>query len=768
MANKEPTYNVPCEGQKLSSSETCSVSTSPAPKPKPRTKNYQYVEPKQLSSDPSSNKSPPLVPKKPSNYTPVSLHKAPPLLPVAEGGKVDVKALAEKLSSETIIKKVSDEATPPTSQGGRNIEDPLVPRRIRSCYEKQPSADSVVVTVPPKLGPRVQSESSMPAPTPVDLNWLPTGESLTLTELARAHSSRFPLRIYLLDGYYGQTSRFTLSSSDIFDIHFAKRTQVLSVRDSVGTDYSIPLNSAIQFGIIYGYMLPKSAKKPVMHYDTVQELLALDPLPSIVCATASWAKPSDKENKVGVERNELLLVKGIFKSRLRGKKALKCYSLKTQTKKLLPEECEGKFTINPEAVKLHVYEFAAKFKTLFPCKAMMFLCSDKKDDAVFRSIPKSLLLKPISVLKMMSEVSLAATSVSNQRSPPLDPKIPRVDFKNKPIKSALTMEIPLDSHLGDIEAEILQAPSKAETEVLYMNTKELLQKANKEPYMILLDKGSDRINDTQSVLYMQVRSENCDLGVTYETSEAVYERLDLSKRSQDSAAAYAVPENRGTKTGKSSAKVAMEILEEDEGDSDSSAEHYYEDLDKALNSLSLSPAAQQLAPAAPSHFSPSPISLFPSQHLPPPEMQHKKLYLPENAGSQSSYYSSSVPTSATQLQLPHQIQSTSYVHMVPPSSVPGKSSTHVPRETKMANRDFLQNMSTEQVRQLLEAMNLTQYQNKFASEGIGGDILMELEDQDLQNDLGMKSKVHRVRLMKIIKGQHSAKNILEGENPYEL
>ena len=73
-----------------------------------------------------------------------------------------------------------------------------------------------------------------------------------------------------------------------------------------------------------------------------------------------------------------------------------------------------------------------------------------------------------------------------------------------------------------------------------------------------------------------------------------------------------------------------------------------------------------------------------------------------------------------------------------------------------------------QVQQLLQAMNLTQYQSRFATEGIAGDILVELGDQDLRNDLGVKSKVHRVRLLKIIEGQHSAKKILEGENPYEF
>ena len=698
MAGQPPHVPHSGETQHLTDSETCDVSrsTGPPPKPKPRSKNYQYVEPKQppptLTSDPSSNKPPPPVPKKPSNYTSVSLKKAPPALPPIEGGKIDVKALAKKLSSETMAKKVSEKATSPaSSQTDGNIEEPAVPQRVRSCYKKMSSVDSAVVTPPPKLYQRSMTMSNMPAPTPTDLNWLPTGETVTLTELARAHSLRFPLRIYLLDGYYGQTSRFTLSSSDIFDIHFAKRTQVLSVRDSVGTDYSIPLNSAIQFGIIHGHMLPKSAEKLAMNYNTVQELLALDPLPSVVCATAGWAKPSDKERKVGVEKNELLLLKGIFKSRLRGKKALKCFSLTTQTKKLLPEECEGKFTINPEATKLHVYEFAVKFKSLFPCKAMMFVASNNKDDAVFRNIPKALLLKPISVLKVMSEVSLAATSVSNRQSPPLDPKIPRVDFRNKPIKSALTMEIPLDSHLGDIEAEILQAPSEAETENLYMNTKDLLEKANKEPYMILLDKGSDRINDTQSMLYMQVRSENSDLGVTYETSEAVYERMEMGRGGGD----YAASENRATKTGQRPAKVEVDILEEeeeDEGESDSSAEHEYEDLDTALNSLSLSsPAAQQIAPVSPSHFSPSPIS-----HL--PSTQHKRFYLPETSGLQSSRYLTSLPTPApTQLLPPQSVQPVSYVQMVPPSSIPGKASTQVPHETKMANRNFLQSMSIEQV-----------------------------------------------------------------------
>ena len=65
-------------------------------------------------------------------------------------------------------------------------------------------------------------------------------------------------------------------------------------------------------------------------------------------------------------------------------------------------------------------------------------------------------------------------------------------------------------------------------------------------------------------------------------------------------------------------------------------------------------------------------------------------------------------------------------------------------------------------------MNLGQYQAKFVSENVAGDVLIELADEDLENELFIKSKIHRVRLMKIIEGQHSAKSILEGESPYSV
>ena len=57
-------------------------------------------------------------------------------------------------------------------------------------------------------------------------------------------------------------------------------------------------------------------------------------------------------------------------------------------------------------------------------------------------------------------------------------------------------------------------------------------------------------------------------------------------------------------------------------------------------------------------------------------------------------------------------------------------------------------------------MNLEQYKETVAREFVDGEILSELDDKSLENDLGISSKIHRLRLMQIITGSHSAKDFL--------
>ena len=64
-----------------------------------------------------------------------------------------------------------------------------------------------------------------------------------------------------------------------------------------------------------------------------------------------------------------------------------------------------------------------------------------------------------------------------------------------------------------------------------------------------------------------------------------------------------------------------------------------------------------------------------------------------------------------------------------------------------------------QVQQMLDALQLPQYKEAFAREEVDGEVLLELDDQVLQCELGINFKIHRIRLMKLISGATSAKKL---------
>ncbi len=61
----------------------------------------------------------------------------------------------------------------------------------------------------------------------------------------------------------------------------------------------------------------------------------------------------------------------------------------------------------------------------------------------------------------------------------------------------------------------------------------------------------------------------------------------------------------------------------------------------------------------------------------------------------------------------------------------------------------------------MEAMSLGVYRQKIFDEHISGEILLECDEDVLKEEIGITSKIHCIRLMKIINGQHSAQAVLE-------
>ena len=58
---------------------------------------------------------------------------------------------------------------------------------------------------------------------------------------------------------------------------------------------------------------------------------------------------------------------------------------------------------------------------------------------------------------------------------------------------------------------------------------------------------------------------------------------------------------------------------------------------------------------------------------------------------------------------------------------------------------------------LLDHLNLPQYKDRFRQEMVDGEILSEIDEVVLEQELGMTSRIHRLRLMKYIEshGQES-------------
>lgn len=104
---------------------------------------------------------------------------------------------------------------------------------------------------------------------------------MTLSNFAKTYAKSCPLRIRILRGFCGQTTRLTLSSQDTFNVHFLKRTKVVVVRDAHSTPYSIPLNSAVEFGLVYDPNDDRSQALEGYKFQSVSEILALSEVPKV-------------------------------------------------------------------------------------------------------------------------------------------------------------------------------------------------------------------------------------------------------------------------------------------------------------------------------------------------------------------------------------------------------------------------------------------------------------------------------------------------------
>ena len=61
---------------------------------------------------------------------------------------------------------------------------------------------------------------------------------------------------------------------------------------------------------------------------------------------------------------------------------------------------------------------------------------------------------------------------------------------------------------------------------------------------------------------------------------------------------------------------------------------------------------------------------------------------------------------------------------------------------------------------ILDSMGLQQYKEAFSRESVDGAVLVELDEEILSCELEIKSKIHCIKLIKLISGEYPIQHIV--------
>ena len=317
-------------------------------------------------------------------------------------------------------------------------------------------------------------------------------ESLSLQQFVQKHSKSLPACVKVTCGYYGQSEDLELITDELYNVHFAKHQKVATIKDTQGTVYSVPLASTLQFGPVFNEQ--ESMDGTTFH--KVSDIMALKVLPKVVCAMKAF-KGADESSSV--RKNEILKIQSI---EMRGKEAMKVFSITANSVKVLQANCKGDFSTKPSFIRLHLQDIL----TCIPCKAVMFIDETVTTLATAKVFPSSILSGPILIAESKVETSLVA-SFSNKTA-----------CEDSEIGTLL--DIPLADYLSKAEVAILESPSTQEAQLLSDDTKRIMREFHPSKLKYLREMKSARAARLQSLLYGEVQKGQEMVGVELESSIA--------------------------------------------------------------------------------------------------------------------------------------------------------------------------------------------------------------------------------------------------------
>lgn len=100
----------------------------------------------------------------------------------------------------------------------------------------------------------------------------------------------------------------------------------MSIKDAGGTNFTVPLNTAIQFGLVYNPVGDTKQAKKGYSFETAGELADYRIPPKIIRVTRKF---DTGDSKSSIEKNEILIVKNVSQATLTQRQCVKVHSLLT-------------------------------------------------------------------------------------------------------------------------------------------------------------------------------------------------------------------------------------------------------------------------------------------------------------------------------------------------------------------------------------------------------------------------------------------------------
>ena len=305
----------------------------------------------------------------------------------------------------------------------------------------------------------------------------------TLSEFSSYFSRQFPFKVKATKGFCSGSGEVSISQGEEFIFHFIKHNKVVKMKDSTGVVYSVPLNTAIQFGIVFDPYKNEKTALDGFQYCTVAEILTLKKLPTVISARKSFTG-GNPENSV-VE-GEIFVVTGVRTS-LRGR-LLNVQSL-THGKKYLHEKCAAIFSTKPTDTSMTL---TAMFQhnIPFPQKALLL---PEASSGIAQTMPPHLRKSLVTLKYCTVETSIVA---SNSLLDASQSDVPAVD---------LPLHIDTDFRIVDMARSVHYE--------LQHKTATLLQHFNPSKLCFYVDAPTTEAYQVQCTLYTSINYSDSMYGV---------------------------------------------------------------------------------------------------------------------------------------------------------------------------------------------------------------------------------------------------------------